>query len=75
MCVCYMCVCAALHIFMRSCNFMKIHVVFACLCACLFHVCLCCITYIRAHFSLYRVAKTHRMAYLYRSFSAKEPYN
>ena len=23
----------------------------------------------------YRVAKTHRMAYLYRSFSAKEPYN
>jgi len=25
--------------------------------------------------SSYRVAKTHRMAYLYRSFSAKEPYN
>ena len=24
---------------------------------------------------LYRVAKTHRMPYLYRSFSAKEPYN
>jgi len=23
----------------------------------------------------YRVAKTHRMAYLDRSFSAKEPYN
>jgi len=23
----------------------------------------------------YRVAKTHRMAYLYKSFSAKEPYN
>jgi len=25
--------------------------------------------------SHYRVAKTHRMPYLYRSFSAKEPYN
>jgi len=25
--------------------------------------------------SPYRVAKTHRMPYLYRSFSAKEPYN
>jgi len=24
---------------------------------------------------LYRVAKTHRMPYLYRSFAAKEPYN
>jgi len=24
--------------------------------------------------TLYRVAKTHRMPYLYRSFSAKEPY-
>ena len=23
----------------------------------------------------YRVAKTHRMPYLFRSFSAKEPYN
>ena len=28
-----------------------------------------------ARYSIYRVAKTHRMPYLYRLFSAKEPYN
>jgi len=39
-----------------------------CVCAC---VCLC----VDVLISIYRVAKTHRMPYLYRSFSAKEPYH
>ena len=31
--------------------------------------------YIQSILHSYRVPKTHKMPYLYRSFSAKEPYN
>jgi len=40
-------------------------------------VCACVCMYIDVYMCkcIYRVAKTHRMPYLHRSFSAKEPYN
>ena len=53
-----------------------------CVCVC---VCACVRAFARAKMRLkanstqfmhvYRVSKTHRMPYLYRSFSAKEPFN
>ena len=53
--------------------------VFVCVCVCVMCVCACesvcmCVREI-ALTSYYRAVKTHRMPYLYRSFSVKQPHN
>ena len=48
--------------------------IYACVCVCTYtHACLYIFTW-HTCWGEYRVAKTHRIPYLYRSFSAKEPY-
>ena len=50
-----------LHIYMRMFAYISIYVYM-------------CIIYVSIYVYIYRVAKTHRIPYLYRSFSAKETY-
>ena len=72
----YICTCTCVYFSMRTCVRID-SCMCVCMCACMrVRVCVGVdtLTFPRLRTSAYRVAKTHRIPYLYRSFSAKEPY-